>query len=380
MMIEPQRTQDEQAATLLTQANLHRLRRQWDEATTCCMQVLYHEPENWSAHALLGDIYADQNRPDEAIQWYCMTLDIRPESPSVREKLSKLVTTRRRQIVRSLDPNRPYVNRRGHSYPNTWMGKTAWHWSAPERRRQMTTGVIIGAVLLALVVLPVLLNSNPPEAHSAVFTAGPTTVAPVLDLRPASNQTSASPNNAQVSTTPAPEPARSDISQLAVNAPAAAPSVVAPSATPQSSAAVRDGGDASLTQALQNDSGLRSMGIGVTDAQYDPSSSTVTVTFVSSGAMQPSLTERVLRDSTAVAHAALDRPEAGSATACTVRCLTQSGTVSSADSGAAATLTFTGTMTRGQLPDADMTPRAGQPGQSSGFSRTWWAASANAPS
>jgi len=74
---------------LLTQANLHRLRKQWTEATDCCIAVLRSQPDNQSAHSLLGDIYRDQNKTVEAIRWYQMAVDLRPNA-SDEAKLRKL--------------------------------------------------------------------------------------------------------------------------------------------------------------------------------------------------------------------------------------------------------------------------------------------------
>src|SRR5688500_15767393 len=60
----------------LTQANLCRIRRQWEEAIEYCITVLRAQPGNQTAHALLGDIYRDQCKIDDAIQWYRMAVDL----------------------------------------------------------------------------------------------------------------------------------------------------------------------------------------------------------------------------------------------------------------------------------------------------------------
>jgi len=71
---------------LLTQANLHRVRSEWKEATDSCVAVLRAQPGNPTAHSLLGDIYRDQGRLDDAIQWYRMAIELRP-NPSDEAKL-----------------------------------------------------------------------------------------------------------------------------------------------------------------------------------------------------------------------------------------------------------------------------------------------------
>ncbi len=71
---------------LLTQANLCRLRKQWTEAIDFCVSVLRIAPDDLAAHALLGDIYRDQGKWEDAIQWYRMTFDL-GASPVDKSKL-----------------------------------------------------------------------------------------------------------------------------------------------------------------------------------------------------------------------------------------------------------------------------------------------------
>jgi hypothetical protein len=76
-----------QAESMLAAANLHRMRGQWKEAEERCIEVMRSEPNNVSAHSLLGDIFRDQGRYDEAAQWYRMALDLNPASAADRAKL-----------------------------------------------------------------------------------------------------------------------------------------------------------------------------------------------------------------------------------------------------------------------------------------------------
>jgi hypothetical protein len=82
---------------LLTKANLHRLRNEWKEAIDCCVAVLRAQPGNQTAHSLLGDLYRDQGRLDEAIQWYRMAIELRP-NPSDEAKLVQ-VERERNQLM-----------------------------------------------------------------------------------------------------------------------------------------------------------------------------------------------------------------------------------------------------------------------------------------
>jgi len=74
---------------LLAQANLDRMRGNWNEAVEICVQVLRAQPGNADAHSLLGDIYRDQGAIDDAVQWYRMATDLRPNGADA-EKLRKL--------------------------------------------------------------------------------------------------------------------------------------------------------------------------------------------------------------------------------------------------------------------------------------------------
>jgi hypothetical protein len=75
--------------SLLIQANLCRIRQQWPEAVDYCISILRAQPGNQAAHSLLGDIYRDQGKVDDAIQWYRMAVDLRP-NPSDQAKLARL--------------------------------------------------------------------------------------------------------------------------------------------------------------------------------------------------------------------------------------------------------------------------------------------------
>ncbi|MCS6950065.1 MAG: tetratricopeptide repeat protein [Armatimonadota bacterium] len=74
----------------LAQANLLRLRGQWDEAIRACAEVLRQFPSNVHAHALMGDIYRDQGNLEEAAQWYKLALDLAPDSVVDRQRLEQV--------------------------------------------------------------------------------------------------------------------------------------------------------------------------------------------------------------------------------------------------------------------------------------------------
>ncbi|MCS6829737.1 MAG: tetratricopeptide repeat protein [Armatimonadota bacterium] len=74
----------------LAQANLLRLRGQWQEAMRVCADVLRQFPGNVHAHALMGDIYRDQGNLEEAAQWYKLALELAPESIVDRQRLEQV--------------------------------------------------------------------------------------------------------------------------------------------------------------------------------------------------------------------------------------------------------------------------------------------------
>ncbi|MBI2844475.1 MAG: tetratricopeptide repeat protein [Armatimonadetes bacterium] len=90
---------------LLTEANLHRVRREYDAAVDKCTEALQTEPDDPEVHALLGDIYDDQGNIEEAARWYQMAVDLRPGFAVDEARLSRA----RSQLVRSKRKEREAV-------------------------------------------------------------------------------------------------------------------------------------------------------------------------------------------------------------------------------------------------------------------------------
>ena len=76
--------------SLLSTANLYRVRGLWQEAENKCVEVLRRYPNNPAAHSLLGDIYADQGRWEEAKEWYELALELAPSSQADKKKLERV--------------------------------------------------------------------------------------------------------------------------------------------------------------------------------------------------------------------------------------------------------------------------------------------------
>lgn len=87
--------------SLLAEANLFRLRSQWTEAEKRCVDVMRFDCNNVHAHMLLGDIYRDQGKIDDARQWYQMGLDLDPDHPGLNEKLRETRVKSSRRLAQA---------------------------------------------------------------------------------------------------------------------------------------------------------------------------------------------------------------------------------------------------------------------------------------
>ncbi|MBC7327354.1 tetratricopeptide repeat protein [bacterium] len=77
--------------SLLATANLYRIRGLWQEAENKCVEVLRKYPNNPAAHSLLGDIYADQGKWEEAKEWYELAVELNPSSTADKKKLERVL-------------------------------------------------------------------------------------------------------------------------------------------------------------------------------------------------------------------------------------------------------------------------------------------------
>lgn len=87
----------------LAAANLSRLRGLFTDAEAICIRVLRADPNNVHAHSLIGDIYRDQGRFEDACQWYQLALDLQPDSRPDQSKLEETRAERDRRRGKS-DP------------------------------------------------------------------------------------------------------------------------------------------------------------------------------------------------------------------------------------------------------------------------------------
>ena len=314
-----------EAYTLLAQANLLRMRGCWDEAVDKCMAALRLAPQNASAQSLLGDIYENQGRMDDAAQWYRMALDVNPDSPADRLKLDRLMEARQRQLAVS-HPHSDYTPvspiivqsipeppRAGRRHPETLLRWGAW----------------IVALLTVLVV--VLTGLAMARSRQGIET--------------------------QVKAPPVMLPA---------------PSATATDTGKPDTAVAADPSEQALLQTLQQDPQLTAAGISAVGVQVDPRQGTVTVTILCPQAPNGvPVRDSLLRDGLLALQTA-SRVQGDRVPSWTVRCL-----LAGATPDAAPALAFVGDATPPALAAV-----AGQPASSlsstqiqPAFHNPWWSPS-----
>ncbi|MEI6520806.1 MAG: tetratricopeptide repeat protein [bacterium] len=74
----------------LSEANLLKTKGKFVEAISACAEILRNNPENAAAHALLGDIYFDQQNFREALGWYKLAVKLEPLNENYKKKVNGL--------------------------------------------------------------------------------------------------------------------------------------------------------------------------------------------------------------------------------------------------------------------------------------------------
>lgn len=82
--------QSHAVSKLLAAANLHRIRGEANAAIDKCTEALELMPDNPDTHSLLGDIYESAGNLEEAVKWYQMAVDLKPESALDSAKLEQI--------------------------------------------------------------------------------------------------------------------------------------------------------------------------------------------------------------------------------------------------------------------------------------------------
>jgi exonuclease VII small subunit len=142
----------QQIDRLLSQANLHRLRKEWEPATDLCIQVLKLAPTNATAHSLIADIYYEEGRLEEALRWYKMAMELRPSASEKAklEKAEKEILKQSRSSTKALRGNALPVHSDGSVVGGTTLlaGKIK-----PQSWLRWTTGVSLAFLGITLIGL-----------------------------------------------------------------------------------------------------------------------------------------------------------------------------------------------------------------------------------
>ena len=164
----------EKLHTQLSQANLCRMRGDWSGAIDHCVVVLQAQPGNATAHSLLSDIYRDQGKLDDAIQWARLAIDLKP-NPADIAKLKKLEVERThlmrqgdsRLLGSGLSASMALAADGGMVLNGTTklMGVAPRKWLSVMTTASM---VFVGAVLLALLGMRYT-RQNPPRPAASSY-------------------------------------------------------------------------------------------------------------------------------------------------------------------------------------------------------------------
>lgn len=275
-----------EAYSLLAQANLLRMRGSWQEATEKCMGALRLSPENSSAQSLLGDIYENQGRLDDAIQWYRMALDVQPDGPADQAKLAQLLERKAlaaRANAAASQSHSSESEASRHASPASKTGFDRWR-SDPDQLVRRGT-YIAGSLAILVVVIAVLwVRSSGPLAEIG---SGRQVHAP----------------NVLVSSTQ--------------TVPPKAPTTLVEPPLP-----VGDPADVSLLTSLKSNNSLTQQGIVPESIQTDPRSGRLTLT-VGCQAQQEAVLSRdaIISDSVTALQAVVGQPVPDTITQFTIRCL-----------------------------------------------------------
>jgi len=301
-----------EAYALLAQANLLRMRGCWEAAVENCMAALRLAPDSPSAQSLLGDIYENQGRYDDATQWYRMALDAHPDSPADRLKLERLA--QRRQESHAIQPDAIQTRAAVETMPR----------EAKQRRFSPEKALRYAALATALAVVVVVASAYAAVRRHAGL--GPLGQPQEVRARPLLVSSSSGGAGAPDDT-------------------------------------ARDAADQSALEALRRSPDLAAQGVTVYDVQTDPRAGRVSVTF---GLASPTDLTRpgILRAALLTVQAA--GAVTSSAAMFTARCL-------SATPRGAYSLVFAGDVPRSGIP-ADAAAVAGLDGTrvQSLWSGLWW--------
>ena len=211
---------------MLAHVNLLRIRRQLTQATEMCEGALRRWPLRPDAHTLLGDLYREDGRIDDAIVRYCRALELDPNSSVNRKKLAEIVQVKRRSLSST-----------------TGEKKQAGGLKLDRLTRSIV--LVLATLMLATIMMAPIIFQKRLQLEAADSTNG--SIDRTINLDPIILQ-----------------------------------SPTAPAATAQTlqTAVIRDAVEQSLLDAMNSDKTLSSQNLEVTNVEELPSSGTLAITFL----------------------------------------------------------------------------------------------------
>lgn len=248
------------------------------------MDALCESPASAAAHSLMGDIYVDQGRLDDAIQWYCLAIDLDPEGTADRAKLTKAIEERKQQLSLASPPLDLDAIKRLFRADAGDPNRTRF-WRS-ERPIRIAIFIAIVACLSAVVAWPLLSSKGPNSPGTS-------------------------------------SPRRIDTNPIFLSPFTGSPS---PTALSQASGqATSDPVDSTLRATLAGSEDLTSHAIAVTDVAHDPRAQRLTITFIATPvAGSPASRALIVRDALRVAQIAAASSPPPQPTAYTLRALVPS--------------------------------------------------------
>lgn len=300
-----------EVSALLTSANLHRIRREWDEAVADLTEAMSRDPRNPDIASLLGGVYEQRGMLDDALIWYQMAAEMNPANASDAASLERVKTR-----LASQSPDRFQA-----------FQKQTRLWAA-----------LLTAMFLLVVALAVVLIARRPVVET-----------------PGGRTGAGAKSKSGYETTrnlPSSGPRRSHAGPDS-SAAAKKPALPPPSA--------RTPGESALRTDLAGSTLVKESEVTIDDVVADPRDGVVIVTFTI--AAKPGLTRsQVTRAAWTVARAAFDASlEAKFVTA---RCLVTPGAAGSTQIG------FVGDIGRSTMEASGANPSDDQISQA--FTRQWW--------
>ncbi len=246
------------------------------------MDALCIEPDNVSAHSLMGDIYADQGRLDDAIQWYCLALDLDSDSMADRQKLAKAIEDRKLELAEK--PPRLDLKLVKGAFRGRRDDVNRTHFWRSERPVRIAIFIAAVLCLSTVVAWPIITarkgSLSTPGTSSKQINTDPIFLSPFTSD---SSATSAGQTSGQLPSDPA---------------------------------------DRSLLVKLRADEDLVGRAITVTDVTNDPRSSRTTISYVSNSVAGAVVNRgQVVRNGIKVGQAALTAAASPQPVAFTLRCL-----------------------------------------------------------